>query len=123
MRFFNITNKIISIQFVMISRDIHIYYMNNLTAGIGDPYWYEWFVGLEYIVKMLNPDNGIDSVALQKSEILGWDDVVVKYKNTKVKYFQIKHTRSDDSITFGDLVTQSNGSSLIKHLSKCWSNI
>ena len=33
--------------------------MNNLTAGTGDPYWYEWSVGLLYMVKMINSDSGI----------------------------------------------------------------
>ena len=32
--------------------------MNNLTAGTGDPYWYEWSVGLLYMVKMINSDSG-----------------------------------------------------------------
>ena len=25
--------------------------------GIGDPYWFEWNVGLKYIIEMLNPDS------------------------------------------------------------------
>ena len=25
--------------------------------GIGDPYWFEWYVGLKYIIEMLNPDS------------------------------------------------------------------
>ncbi len=36
--------------------------MSNLTAGTGTPYWYEWSVGLLYVVKMLNPDNQIKNV-------------------------------------------------------------
>ena len=32
------------------------------TPGIGDPYWFEWYVGLKNIINMLNPDNGIEYV-------------------------------------------------------------
>lgn len=38
----------------------------NLTAGIGTPYWYEWSVGLLYVVKMLNPDNQINFLSCEK---------------------------------------------------------
>ena len=33
--------------------------MNNLTAGTGDPYWYEWSVGLLYMVKLCEKGLGI----------------------------------------------------------------
>lgn len=36
------------------------------TPGIGDPYWFEWYVGLKNIINMLNPDNGIESHLLLK---------------------------------------------------------
>ena len=36
------------------------------TPGIGDPYWYEWFVGLKYVIQMLNPDSGISCVVFQQ---------------------------------------------------------
>jgi len=32
------------------------------TPGIADPYWFEWYVGIENIIKMLNPN--IDYVAI-----------------------------------------------------------
>ena len=35
------------------------------TPGIGDPYWYEWYVGLRYIIKMINPDSNIKYVVFQ----------------------------------------------------------
>ena len=31
----------------------------NTSAGIGDPYWYEWSAGLLYALDMLNPDNNV----------------------------------------------------------------
>jgi len=96
------------------------------TAGIGDPYWYEWSVGLLFIVHMLNPDNGIKNVTFQSTEITGLDDVVVEYSNGKKRYIQVKHTRGSDTITFGDLVTPEesksgkNKPSLLKYLSSGW---
>jgi hypothetical protein len=39
----------------------------NLGAGLGDPYWYEWSVGQSYVIDMLDPASGIASVTLQKS--------------------------------------------------------
>lgn len=95
----------------------------NKTAGIADPYWYEWSVGLSKIIDMLNPDNGISSVTFQSSEILGWDDVIVRYESKKADYYQIKHSRTEDSLSFGDLVTKSEGKSLLSYLAKCWSKI
>ena len=34
------------------------------TPGIGDPYWYEWYVGLKNVIDMLNPDSRIEKVSL-----------------------------------------------------------
>ena len=38
--------------------------MSNLTAGIGDPYWYEWLVGVNYALDMLSPDTDVAYVIL-----------------------------------------------------------
>lgn len=51
------------------------------TPGIGDPYWFEWYVGLKNIINMLNPDNGIEYVIFQCSKYNTIDDVVVGYKD------------------------------------------
>lgn len=32
------------------------------TPGIGDLYWYEWYIGLEQVINMLDPDTNIKSV-------------------------------------------------------------
>ena len=45
------------------------------TPGIGDPYWFEWYVGLKNIINMLNPDNGIEYVIFQCSKYNTIDDV------------------------------------------------
>lgn len=95
--------------------------MSNPTAGIGDPYWYEWSIGLLYIMDMLNPDNGIVSVTLQSSSVQGLDDVVVSYSTGVTKCIQIKHSRVEDTITFGDLVSPTaEKESLLSSLTKAW---
>ena len=40
--------------------------MPNPSAGIGDPYWYEWSVGLTHIIELLNPDSGVETVTLHR---------------------------------------------------------
>lgn len=75
----------------------------NDTSGQAHPYWYEWFVGLIEVVKLLNPDEGITQVAFQVASIQGWDDVLVTHKNGK-RLYQVKHTREKNNLTFGSLV-------------------
>ncbi|UDF17179.1 ATP-binding protein [Bacillus pumilus] len=95
--------------------------MSNPTAGSGDPYWYEWSIGLLYIIDMMNLDNNIKSVTLQSKEAQGLDDVVVKYLDDTVKCIQIKHSRAGDTITFGDLISPNDkGKSLLKTLASAW---
>jgi hypothetical protein len=95
--------------------------MHASTAGKGDPYWYEWTIGLLQIVEMLNPDSPVAAVSLQLAGIKGWDDVVVRNKDGTVQMFQVKHSRVDDSLTFGDLVEQDeDGKSLLGELAKAW---
>lgn len=78
--------------------------MSNLTAGIGDPYWYEWLVGVNYALDMLSPDTDVAYVTLQASSAQGLDDVIIGYKDGHIKGVQIKHTRADDTLTFNDLI-------------------
>ena len=56
-------------------------YSAETKPGMADPYWYEWSVGQQYIIDMLNPDNRIKCVELQANVKLGLDDVVVTYEN------------------------------------------
>ena len=37
-------------------------YSAKTKPGMGDPYWYEWSVGQQYIIDMLNSDNNIKFV-------------------------------------------------------------
>lgn len=88
----------------------------NPTAGIGDPYWYEWSVGLLYTLDMLILENNIKHVILQCSSMQGLDDVVVVYEDDQVECIQIKHTRVSDTLTF------SNALALLKSMIGDWNN-
>ncbi len=79
--------------------------MSNVsdTSGQAHPYWYEWFVGLIEVVKLLNPDEEIEQVAFQVASIQGWDDVVVTHASGR-RLYQVKHTREKNNLTFGSLV-------------------
>ena len=77
--------------------------MRNETAGIGDPYWFEWTIGLIHALDMLDSANGIESVTFQDTDAQGLDDVVVFYHDGSIRRIQVKHTREGDSLTFGDL--------------------
>ena len=97
-------------------------YTANTKPGMGDPYWYEWSVGLQYIIDMLNSDSGINYIELQADVPLGLDDVVVTYEDGEKLFVQVKHTRAYDTLTFGDLVSRSNesGQSLLRELASGW---
>ncbi|MFP4584774.1 MAG: ATP-binding protein, partial [Desulfococcaceae bacterium] len=97
------------------------------TAGLHDPYWYEGSVGLLSVIDMLNPDSEIESVTFQKTGAKGLDDVVIAHRNGRTIYTQIKHTRADNPLTFGDLVSrpsaengQEGGKSLLAHIAEAW---
>src|SRR6187401_2324685 len=91
--------------------------MNSATAGKGDPYWYEWTVGLLKVVEMLRPESGIYSVSFQVTGAKGWDDVVVRHADARRDFIQVQHSRVGRSITFGVLVgIDESGSSLLGSL-------
>lgn len=94
---------------------------NNRSAGIGDPYWYEWGIGLLKAVEMLNPDAAIDAVAFQKEGIKGWDDVVIRYHSGRIDYYQVKHSKPKTNLTFSDLVGKADDRlSLLGSLTSSW---
>lgn len=102
-------------------------YSEKTKPGMGDPYWYEWSVGQQYIIDMLNPDNNIKCVELQADIGLGLDDVVVTYEAGEKLFIQVKHTRADDTLTFGNLIAidnskkdEKNKYSLLGELAKSW---
>lgn len=79
--------------------------------GVGDPYWFEWYVGLDYVISMLAGSGDIESVTFQEAGLEGVDDVVVRRSNgLPMVCVQVKHkkasTSSSNNLTFGALVTE-----------------
>lgn len=76
--------------------------------GAGDPYFYEWYVGLENVIKMINPDSGIRCVIFQHDEYDAIDDVVVEYTDGNAQMcYQVKHNiqaATPNSLTFGKML-------------------
>lgn len=94
--------------------------IKNSTSGIGDPYWYEWTVGLDQTINMLNPDKNIKSITLQAPDLQGLDDVVIKYHDGSVECIQVKHTRKGDQLSFSDIISRKNDQSYISKFAKDW---
>lgn len=99
------------------------------TPGIGDPYWYEWYVGIEQLIRMLNPDSNIKYVMFQSDVHSTIDDVVVGYTDKKEICYQVKHeigNQGRTNLTFNKLIestTSPNGNekiSLIRALALGW---
>ena len=91
------------------------------SAGRGDPYWYEWLVGLREVIDLLDTSKDVESVAFQVKGVKGWDDVVVKLRDGGRRCYQVKHTRVDENLTFGDLVQHDDkGVSLLRSLFEAW---
>ncbi len=96
------------------------------TPGITDPYWFEWYVGIENIIRMLNPDSDINYVTFQCDAYNTIDDIVVGYKNGTQKIcYQVKHeisTSSKTNLTFGKLLEKEKESKkcLISTLAMGW---
>ena len=97
-------------------------YTEKTKPGMGDPYWYEWSVGEQQIINMLNGDNNIEFVELQANVGLGLDDVVVTYKDGSALCIQVKHTRAEDTLTFTDLIysAKNTSKSLLAELADSW---
>jgi hypothetical protein len=102
------------------------------TPGIGDPYWYEWYVGLERIIEMINTDSNITYVMFQSEVHNTIDDVVVGVGNQEEVCFQVKHEVGNvgkGNLTFSKLIdptTKENGStkvSLIRALASGWNEV
>ncbi|MGG2082194.1 AAA family ATPase [Lysinibacillus pakistanensis] len=99
------------------------------TPGIGDPYWYEWYVGIEQLIKMLDPDKKIKYVMFQSEVHNTIDDVVVGYEDKKEICYQVKHevgNKGKANLTFSKLIektTSHSGNvkvSLIRSLALGW---
>lgn len=98
--------------------------VKNPSAGIANPYWYEWSVGLLYVIDMLDTDTNIKSVILQESRLQGLDDVVINYKEGKKECIQVKHTRGNKSLTFSDMIRKGEkGGSYLSQFAKDWEKV
>ena len=79
--------------------------------GVGDPYWFEWYVGLGYVISMLAGIDDIESVTFQEAGLEGVDDVVVRRSHgLPMVCVQVKHkkvsTATANNLTFGALVAE-----------------
>ncbi|EAD0711469.1 ATP-binding protein [Listeria monocytogenes] len=77
------------------------------TPGIADPYWYEWYVGLQQVINMINPDKYISYVIFQSKNHDTIDDVVVGYEDKLEICYQVKHeigNTGKTSLTFASLI-------------------
>lgn len=95
---------------------------NNPTAGSAEPYWFEWKTGLLRLVELLDEDSEVVAVAFQLHGTKGWDDVGVRFRDGRTRLLQMKHSRSGDRLTFGDLVSPESeqSSSLLRALAGAW---
>ncbi len=72
---------------------------------------------------MLEERTGISSVTLQKTGEKGLDDVVVRFQNGDARFIQVKHTRAEDTLTFGDLVSgDGDEPPLLRQMATAWSS-
>lgn len=97
--------------------------MRHSSAGSGEPYWYEWTVGLLKVVEMLHSDSDIKSVTLQAHGPKGWDDVVVQRTEGRCDFYQVKHSRAGTKFTFSSLVATDAGDSLLQTLFASWKEL
>ena len=103
--------------------------------GVGDPYWFEWYVGLDYVISMLAENGDIKSVTFQEAGLEGVDDVVVRRsRGLPMVCVQVKHkiasTTGANNLTFGALVSEGVSSegegpkkSLLASLAAGWKQI
>ena len=77
-----------------------MHYTEKTKPRMGDPYWYEWSVGEQQIINMLNKDNNIEFAELQANVGLSLDDVVITHSDGSALCIQVKHTRAEDTLTF-----------------------
>lgn len=95
----------------------------NINAGIGDPYFYEWTVGLEKTISLMIPEKKLKSVTIQSTSAGSLDDVVCEYLDI-IEYIQVKHTRNDTPLGFSFLISSSkDGISLLNKIAKSWNKL
>ncbi|NSV80224.1 ATP-binding protein, partial [Enterococcus faecalis] len=95
----------------------------NPTAGIGDPYFYEWTVGIEKVINLMIPEEKMKSVTLQSTMAMSLDDVVCEYEDY-FEYIQVKHSRENKSFGFSSLLHSTNkNKSLLNKIANSWKKL
>lgn len=105
--------------------------MSSTQPGSGDPYWYEWYVGLENVINLIAGRDDISSVTFQEANLTGVDDVVVRYQDNRgATCYQVKFkketTASARDITFATLVsnnTTTRKKALVGELAAGWKQL
>ena len=99
--------------------------MPNLQPGASDPYWNEWFIGLEYVLDLLDDSKGIQKVIFQAEGIQGVDDLIIVHDASIIEGIQVKYVRKETKnqhLTFSDVV-KPDGKGLITSISKGWKQL
>lgn len=105
--------------------------MSSTQPGSGDPYWYEWYVGLDNVIDLIAGRGGINSVTFQEANLTGIDDVVVRYQDNRgATCYQVKFkketTISAKDITFATIVsnnTTTRKKALVGELAAGWKQL
>lgn len=105
--------------------------MSSTQPGSGDPYWYEWYVGLDNVINLIAGRNDISSVTFQEANLTGIDDVVIRYQDNRgATCYQVKFkketTASARDITFATLVsnnTTTRKKALVGELAAGWKQL
>lgn len=105
--------------------------MSSTQPGSGDPYWYEWYVGLDNVINLIAGRDDINSVTFQEANLTGIDDVVVRYRDNRgATCYQVKFkketTASARDITFATLVsnnTTTRKKALVGELAAGWKQL
>ncbi|MFQ6368456.1 ATP-binding protein [Enterococcus hirae] len=95
----------------------------NSSAGIGDPYFYEWTVGIEKVINLMIPEEKMKSVTLQSTMAMSLDDVVCEYEDY-FEYIQVKHSRENKSFGFSSLLHSTDkNKSLMNKIANSWKKL
>ncbi|SHE90125.1 hypothetical protein SAMN02745784_02169 [Tissierella praeacuta DSM 18095] len=80
--------------------------MTNPTAGDQTSTWYEWYIGIDFLVDLIDPNSIVRAVIFQADDSQKLDDVVIRYKNKTEKRFQVKHTTDNSSLGLETLINK-----------------
>lgn len=102
----------------VIWRCILVNKMIHPNAGDQTNAWYEWYIGIDFLVDLINPNSLISCVIFQANDSQKLDDIVVRYKDGSEKRFQIKHTTDNSKLGLATLISE-----YLKDFSKEWKTL